>query len=105
VNWRLTAIIKDVLDKLLLAEVVEKRNKELVFTTSFGLFLICALRKKVLPAETVGDWRNILADYHKSLKQLSSIEISVMVLLLDFYFRNFRLAEIDKGTSEGCSRP
>ncbi|MEO9364140.1 MAG: hypothetical protein ABI348_09590 [Nitrososphaera sp.] len=87
--------INGLIDKLLEVRAVEKQRKGITFTVSFRRFLVCSLRGNLTKAETLEEWRFILADYNYSLVSLSAEEIGATVVLLDYYFQNVKTAAPD----------
>ncbi|HVX01815.1 MAG TPA: hypothetical protein VHA09_01540 [Nitrososphaera sp.] len=82
--------VSRLVNKLLEAEVAEKRDGELTFTSSFGGYLLCSMVYYCNTANvgTHQGWREILADFEPSLADLSPEEIEAMVILMDYYLNH-----------------
>lgn len=87
---RYMLLVSRLVDKLLEAQVAEKRDGELTFTSSFGGYLLCSMVYycNTASAGTLQSWREILADFEPSLADLPAEEVEATVMLLDYYLNH-----------------
>lgn len=78
--------ISGLVEKMILAGVVEKQDGDLAFTTAFGDYLYDYARRNPEKIGTVRDWLDILYGFNITLVDLSAKEVAALIQLLAYYF-------------------
>lgn len=71
-------------DKLVAAKVAERQWNNVVFTKSFGLFILRCMNKQV-PMRTLEECRKLMCHYDSDLSALTDGEVRAIIVLLGFY--------------------
>jgi hypothetical protein len=76
------------ISKLSAAKIVESGISELRFTNEFCAYLAQYNQGNLrIKAATVEGWRDIMLDFDPNLKSLSDEEISMTIVLLDYFLQ------------------
>lgn len=70
--------------KLVASNVIEKRADRLDFTLNFDSYLSWHPERNKLNAGSIEDWAEMLKGYHHSLESLSSEEVAIVIVLLEY---------------------
>ena len=81
-------LVNGLISKLIDAHAVEKRRRELTFTSSFGGYLLWSISSNSVKAGTIQGWREILSNFDSSLANLSELEIEATIILSDYYMNH-----------------
>lgn len=77
--------INGLVTKMIATGVIRRKNRDIVFTVKFGAYLYGYASTSPLKIGNLSGWRDLLAGYNPSFRDLSNDEAAAIAVLIDYH--------------------